>query len=46
MKELLRKASTKEKPSKEFIEIIKDKNITMQDDMKKTSIQEEFFIIH
>lgn len=31
MKELLRKASTKEKPSKEFIEIIKDKNITMQD---------------
>ena len=31
MKELLRKVSTKEKPSKEFIEIIKDKNITMQD---------------
>lgn len=31
MKELLRKMSTKEKPSKEFIEIIKDKNITMQD---------------
>lgn len=31
MKELLRKVSTKEKPSKQFIEIIKDKNITMQD---------------
>jgi midasin (ATPase involved in ribosome maturation) len=31
MKELLRKMSTKEKPSKQFIEIIKDKNITMQD---------------
>lgn len=31
MKELLRKVSTKEQPSKEFIEIIKDKNITMQD---------------
>jgi hypothetical protein len=31
MKELLRKVSTKEKPSKEFIEIIKEKNITMQD---------------
>jgi hypothetical protein len=31
MKELVRKLSEKEKPAKEFIEIIKDKNITMQD---------------
>lgn len=31
LKEFARKLNTKEQPSKEFIEIIKDKNITMQD---------------
>jgi hypothetical protein len=31
LKEFARKLNTKEPPSKEFIEIIKDKNITMQD---------------